>query len=138
MRLLSISVNLSLQDLKIARVVSLLVPVIRVFITRIPWTPKVKKQRAGKAEKRARARARALMTCICQTHSYRVLVLVKERTRRHDGVKPVADVRFSNRRSRRPDHRRPPLRSTSSSRFRSGNARRTRTLHTDDTDHEIY
>lgn len=46
--------------------------------------------------------------------------------------KTGGDARFSNRRSRRPGHHRrhPLLRSSPSSRFRSGNVRRTHTLHT--------
>lgn len=69
----------------------------------------------------------AYMLFVC---TYRVLVLVKERTRRHGG-KTGGDARFSNRRSRRPGHHRLPLlldRPSPFSRFRSGNVRRTLTL----------
>lgn len=43
---------------------------------------------------------------VCITRTYRVLVLVKERTRRHGAHRPVAAMLASNRRSRRPAHRR--------------------------------
>lgn len=71
--------------------------------------------------------------------TYRVLVLVEERTRRHDGAKPVAmsASQIEGRVVLVTSHRRQPLRSFASSRFRSGNARRTRTLHTNDIDNDI-